>query len=741
MAGPVPITKTSRVRQRKLNPKHTCQVLAEDELDELESHELSQSLKEVTTGVEAIEEQEHHLQAVINAAQAAAAGAASAIQAYIPTRGTSAADIAYDEVYSHKFSQPATYIRFSSTVEDCIDGASYDLSEEDQEFLKTLNERLRTQAQQASSRPTSRSASAAAEVVPKQCSESQLEMVLQAFETAARNAAPFSNAVTGDQAAPVLTLDEQLAQLADTLSEDSIMASPSRPHSQAVLRALASLIYPHWQSRRLANNNSPLSPVLKVKFLDTGDTLDDNDPYVCFRRREVRQPRKTRNRDALSAERLRRLRRELEEARNLVALIRQREASRKDQMAVGRTLFEQRHNLRGVKRTLPEKLQEGDEELLVNQKQRRPKPLEAIQAPNRVPGMRTGPLPKNAEEEINRRRLEGAMSVSAGPELQLLSDWLQVREQRQVEEIKHKIAQHTNWNLEYVDMTRAPLTPPPPDGGIVGGFRAARTEYLPTPPASIASEEHKGLDEFGKSGMDKPAPDGLSDIGHKQRDRDVVMGGMGGPTPPSEKEVLSAGVLGVTPETSRNESPAEMSEKPGNVNEQAVDRVKPLPVRVKYAAPDSDAASKARSPAFRRRMGRGGRMFIDRRHLHRAVTPESDSEEEEDGSDMILTASLARDRFKFDNDSDDDANDDPNYVNKVMLDPLDWQSMLLRAQYSISWQANQTSAQQAQLERNKQARIQAAPAQPNGGQGSPQTVRQQVAQQAAVAQAQAAAAK
>lgn len=677
--------------------------------------------------------QEHHLQAVINAAQAAAAGgAAAAAQAYIPTRGTSDSDIPYDSLHSRHFSRPATYIRFSSTVEDCTNGAGYDLVDEDEEFLKSLNDKLRTQAQQASSRPASRSASIAAENAPKHCSESQLEFLLQAFETAARVAAPFSNSVSGDQAAPILTLDEQLAQLEDSLPEEALSASPPHPHAHATLRALAPFVYPHWQARRSEANNASVIPLLKVKVLDTGDTLDDNDPYVCFRRREVRMPRKTRGRDAQSAEKLRRLRRELEDARSLVAMTRQREASRKEQLTTDRVLFEQRTNLRGVKRTLSDKLQEGDEELLIAQKPRRPK-LVPIEPPNRS-GPRTGSLPKNAEEAINHRRLNDSISSGAFPDLIPHSDWAQSRDQQQVIEIKKKIAQHATWNENYVDMTRAPLTPPPPDDGIVGGFRAARTEYLPTPPSSIASGEH-GLDQFGKSGLDQSARIGLSNAGHHQRDGDVVMSGAAGPSPPADKDAVTMTGAGVTPETSRNESPAELSEKLLQANDRALVQNKALPVRVRYATPDSgDAAPTSRSPSFRRRMGRGGRMFIDRRHIGRMVTPEPTSESEDDETGMTP---LIRDRLRFDHDSDDDADDDPNYIHKEVLDPYDWRSMLLRAQYSLGWQGSPSSQQQAQMERNKQARIQGAPTPATGGQGSPQTLRQQVAQ----AQAAAAASK
>lgn len=95
---------------------------------------------------------------------------------------------------------------------------------------------------------------------------------------------------------------------------------------------------------------------------------DDSDPYVCFRRREVRQVRKTRGRDAQSVEKLKKLRKELEDARQLVALVKQREHTRREQLAVDRQLFEQRTSLRQVKRNLPDQYKEGDEDVLVNQK-------------------------------------------------------------------------------------------------------------------------------------------------------------------------------------------------------------------------------------------------------------------------------------------------------------------------------------------------------------------------------------
>lgn len=95
---------------------------------------------------------------------------------------------------------------------------------------------------------------------------------------------------------------------------------------------------------------------------------------MCFRRREVRQIRKTRGRDAHSAEKLKKLRKELEESRQILGLIRQREITKREQLAVERQLFEQRTSLRQVKQNLPEQYKEGDEDILVNQKVKQSSP-------------------------------------------------------------------------------------------------------------------------------------------------------------------------------------------------------------------------------------------------------------------------------------------------------------------------------------------------------------------------------
>jgi len=169
------------------------------------------------------------------------------------------------------------------------------------------------------------------------------------FEETAHTKQPFA-AVDNP---PVVTYEDMESAFNDDLDDGA--------------RLFAKDIYEHWKSRRLKVGNRPL--VSGLKF-ETGVDTDDGDPYVCFRRREVRQVRKTRGRDAQSVEKLRKLRRELEDARQLVSMIKQREICKREHLAIDRLLFEQRMSLRQVKRNLPEQYREGDEDILINQKVR-----------------------------------------------------------------------------------------------------------------------------------------------------------------------------------------------------------------------------------------------------------------------------------------------------------------------------------------------------------------------------------
>lgn len=309
--------------------------------------------------------------------------------------------------------------------------------------------------------------------------------------------------------------------------------------------------------------------------VETGADTDEADPYVCFRRRELRQTRKTRGRDAHSAEKLKKLRKELEDGRELLALIKQRESIKHDQLAVDKTLFEDRVNLRIVKLNLPDQYKAGDDELLVAQKKKKPIELNRGQAGQQLR------LPQRADGR------------SVEEQLITLSELLAKQHKDIDDQIEAKIAVHRKWNEGWVDGSTDPLTPPP-ELGAGSTFRTATTEYipnLPTPPLSVSS---------------KQSADIAVDAAH-------------------------------------------MNSKTDQKHE---------PVIVRYASPSYDGPTRGQ-PSFRKRIGRGGRLWIDRRGKRSSAKDDKEKSISE--------------RYKFDDDDDEEGT--PTYL----FDPYDSQSMRFRA--------------------------------------------------------------
>ncbi|KAI9818523.1 MAG: Enhancer of polycomb-like protein 1 [Pycnora praestabilis] len=534
----------ARFRQRKLSTKHQLAVVREDQVEKVDD-DAQRNIPKVDTGVEKGEEIEHHLQAAISASQAAAVGGKVA-QIYIPTPDTIASTVNYDQLYSLQFSQPATYIRFSSTVEDCS-GCPYCMSGEDAVYLKSMNQK--------------KSAST-------QCSEDQFEEVMNFFEETAQSKQPFA-AVDNP---PVVTYDEMESSFDETIDDHS--------------RPFAKGIYEHWKSQRLKKGNLTLMSNLKF---ETGQDTDDADPYVCFRRREVRQVRKTRGRDAQSTEKLKKLRKELEDARELVAMVKQREMTRKEMLAVDRLIFEQRTNVKEAKRKLGIK---ADDEDLINQKPQKRKIIEPSQ------GQR-----QSLTSIRPAARLDGR---PAEMDLISLQEMLVEKENLLQRQINEKVEQHRKWNEGYIDMTRTPLTPTLEQSTSLS-FRTAVNEYLPTPPASVSSEHS----------VDAVYADENS------------------------------------PSRGRDDS-----------------------IAVRYVSPTYDGPDGCQ-PSFRRRVGRGGRLMIDRRGMRL---------QSKEGIDPAII-----DRYKYDDDDEDEI---PTYN----VDPYDVASIRLRAsmytspQHHAAFQAAQTQA-------------------------------------------------
>ncbi|ORY71264.1 enhancer of polycomb-like-domain-containing protein [Pseudomassariella vexata] len=467
------------VRIRKLNTKTALQVLREDQIDRNEYDSLTTDAQ-IATGVESNEEQEIHLQAVLK-------GAGASTDNEIPVPPPQESDVSYDELYSTPYIEPRNYIRFSDTVEETL-GSLYDMTTEDEEYLKTYN------AKRAS-----------------KLSDDDFERIMELFEMTASEQTPY--AAVDNTIVPYEVMVQHMA------------------HSPVVkLQTHTKQVYEYWKTRRQDNANKPLHPSLKF---ETHQEHDDLDPYVCFRRREVRQTRKTRARDVQIADKLKKLRRELEDGRQLVLLSHQREVLKKELLNTERFLFEHRAKLKERKVRLG--IKADDEDLLYNTKPQKRK-ISEVQHPVRgAPHQRLSlPVPRE--------------SRAVEQDLVQLSDKQKEQYAEFFRDIESKAQHHRHWNNGHIDLTERPLSPVKEEQH--QNFRPAKAVFLPTPPASAS--ESMELD-------DEPVS--------------TVMAPKRAPSP-----------------------------------------------FVFNGADESES-----TPTYRRRVGRNGRLWIDRRHC-RLASPPSDTE-------------------------------------------------------------------------------------------------------------------
>jgi len=542
-----------RFRQRKLSTKQNLPVVREHEVEQLADDDASRHIPKVETGVEKGEEIEHHLQAVISAANAAAQGSTGGkiAQLFIPTPDAVASKLSYEDVYPKQFKQPATYIRFSSTVED-TSGCPYCMTSDDVAFLKSFNQKQSKKMH---------------------CSEDEFEEVIHFFEEKTQEKQPFAEV----DKSPVLAYEDFEAEFDDTIRESA--------------RRFAKDLYSHWKNQRLLRGNRTL--MFSLKFEKNLET-DDADPYVCFRRREVRQVRKTRGRDAQVTEKLKKLRKELEDARVLMADVKKRELFLREQLSIDKLIFEQRSAVKEIKRRLS--IKGDDEELLITQK--------------------PAPKPKRPTDlERVRQNIPGMKPRDARPDGRLLDNDLTYLEEQQAKKteaidsfIEDNLVKHQKWNVGWVDATWRPITPPLEQAAAKSDFRTVFTEsQLPTPPASVSDEE--GADATAVERMNK----------HSQSD----------------------------------------------VRRSA---------RIRFATPPEEVPFQDQS-RFRRRVGRGGRIMIDRRGVKRQKVENGQVDDR------------AADRWKFAGDSSEDE----------QVYPVDWTDTLhIRYRIMIERQGEKQQSQQQQ---------------------------------------------
>ncbi|KAI0434663.1 enhancer of polycomb-like-domain-containing protein [Xylaria sp. FL1042] len=496
---------TRKVRYKKLNIKTPLPVLREHQIDPNEYESLTTE-SQIVTGVELGEENEYHLQAALK-------GVGASVDNEIPVPPPQkSVEADYDELYPTPYVEPRNYIKSSDTVEETLRGSSYDMTTEDDEFLTNYNSR----------RP-----------VNAHLSEDDFERIMEVFEETATESAPY-------------------AEVDNTFVPYELMSQAINLHiREKSVQSHAKPLYEYWRSRRQVTGNKSLHPSLKF---ETHQEHDDMDPYVCFRRREVRQTRKTRARDVQVADKLKKLRRELEDGRQLVVFAYRREVLKRELLKTDKLVYEQRAKLKETKIKL--NIKTDDDDLFNTKPQKRPK-------------TEPQPPPPRATPHSQLRLAVRPDGRSMEPvELTLLRDKHAERQLELLNNIELKVQEHRRWNSNYIDLTADPL--PPVKEEQEQKFRPAKTTYLMTPPASAS--DSMDIDE----------------------------------TPPAPEKSTEPFV---------------------------------------FKAASIEDSDEEEMPSFRRRVGRLGRLFIDRRPGKSRSGLSSPS---------LESSTLQSDRWKYDDDDDDD---------------------------------------------------------------------------------------
>ncbi|GAA5835490.1 hypothetical protein JCM11251_005250 [Rhodosporidiobolus azoricus] len=458
---------SGRFRNRKLGFKTRINVeigvvIEEDPLDEHLDVEDEKGRKGPETGVDKDEEGEVHLQAVIASTAAYVASSSSSTSAldpkgkkkassqaghvYIPTRScVQIPDEEYRALYKSGYVDPFSYIRFSDTVEDCIKGAvAYTMDEDDEDWLEDFNAQFSGENDKAKASSTAdeetggrgarvkgkaadepSASSSSASDLPGPLSEDDFELIMEVFE------------LVTDAKAPMAHVNLDL--LPDLPGFEYAFHDELKPHL-AKLWPYAKDVHPHWRERRVARKGRWIIPQLDY------DESNENNPYVCFRRRELKTSRKTRRSDQQNLERLIRLRNDLYAAHALMEKVSERERLKLDAIQLERKVFEERCEVKELKRRLNEP--DGDEELLISRREKKRK--------------RDDPLNGSLRLSLRKPDPSNLSPAALVPPL----EELQARKQRNdllVKQIERDLAKKRQGDQHWDDWTDASyLARPPP---------------------------------------------------------------------------------------------------------------------------------------------------------------------------------------------------------------------------------------------------------------------------------------
>ncbi len=311
-----------KFRSRKLETSRLLEVYRYDQVDDVDDFDgPSRAVVQVATGVDKEEEDELHLQRALKgqqgatvdkgpgegaAAAATAEGAAGAAY-YIPTPECAQIVPDYEQLYPKSFKLPSkAFVKGSTLLSDEAFGsiARYNVDDVDIQFIAKINRQYGLLGEGAGERGAPRKSAAAA--TPRKgapaaaeaaagggqlLTVTMYEHIVDCLEDAAHK--------VSDHVAGV----ESLCTIAEPYRQAIFGAdvAPSVGSAQLSCQPFIKDIIAFWRSRRVNDGRC----LLHLVYEDCGKV--GADPYVCFRRRQLKMPRKTRRSDAQITERLRKV--------------------------------------------------------------------------------------------------------------------------------------------------------------------------------------------------------------------------------------------------------------------------------------------------------------------------------------------------------------------------------------------------------------------------------------------------
>ncbi|KAJ3302343.1 Enhancer of polycomb-like protein 1 [Kappamyces sp. JEL0829] len=341
----------------------------------------------LTTGVEKGEDEEHHLQAAL----------VSRNEVVIPTPDASAlaSQPNYEKYYSPTFELPKSLIKFSALAEEQV-GCLYNLTDDDLKWLDGLQVEMRSR-------------------IP----DNEFEKAVFLLDKAG---------------------DEKVSGQAPELEECIKVVESNEALKPQLEQDCFECIYEYWKLVRYQKKKGKsMRPILKSEDMSSNP---DNDPYVCFRIREIKNTRKIRRSDTQGMQKLQRLKQDMVYVKQLLELIAQREVARKELLEMEKLVFEKRVQVRRLKKYLG--INTADTLDASPEKTRKRVRLDGESSKIRIP----------------LDRLRDAVNIYTDIDSQLLEDVKTLSSDQKIEEhIKREkaIQEKSGW----LDCTEFPFTPHP----------------------------------------------------------------------------------------------------------------------------------------------------------------------------------------------------------------------------------------------------------------------------------------